>query len=78
MTIEIGKDYRHFKHGTVYTAVCRCTHSETQEPMVVYTTGDTNYWVRPVAMFEERVIWPDGVERARFVRVDDPSIAGLG
>ena len=72
MTIKVGKEYRHFKHGTVYTAVCLCTHSETSEPSVVYTTGDTTYWVRPVAVFEQVVMWPDGVERPRFTRVDEP------
>jgi len=77
MTIEIGKEYKHFK-GAVYTAVVRCLDSETKEPMVVYTTGDATYWVRPAKMFEELVTWPDGVERPRFVRVDDPSLAGPG
>lgn len=66
----VGRSYDHFK-GTRYIVVCRALDSETQEPMIVYTTGDTNYWVRSAKMFEEEVTWPDGVQRPRFVLVDD-------
>lgn len=75
--VKLG-DYRHFK-GTTYTVVVICKHSETLERMVVYTkyppepstsAGDTPYWVRSEAMFEEEVEWPDGSVKPRFTRVD--------
>ena len=65
--ITLG-DYKHFK-GTTYTVICLAKHSETLESMIVYTKGDGTYWVRPEAMFEEEVEWPDGVKRARFMPV---------
>jgi hypothetical protein len=59
--------YLHFK-GTEYTVMVIAKDSETQERMVIYTSGDTVYWVRSEKMFEEEVEWPDGVRRSRFVR----------
>jgi hypothetical protein len=67
----VGRSYDHFK-GTRYVCVCRALDSETQELMIVYTVaGSSNYWVRPAKMFTEEVTWPDGVQRPRFVLVDD-------
>ena len=42
-------------------------HSETHEALVVYRPlyNDTGWWLRPHAMFFERVV-VDGIERARF------------
>ena len=31
----------------------------------------TDWWIRPVSMFEEEVTGPDGVRQPRFVRVSD-------
>ncbi len=61
--------YRHYKGGE-YELVAVARHSETLEPLVVYRPlyGEGGWWVRPHAMFFERVT-VDGVERARFERI---------
>ena len=48
--------YRHFK-GKEYRVLYTATHSETQEPMVVYQAlyGQRGIWVRPAAMWNETV-----------------------
>ena len=48
--------YRHFK-GKEYRLLFTATHSETQEPMVVYQAlyGEGGIWVRPAAMWTEQV-----------------------
>ena len=53
--IKPGK-YRHFK-GNEYEVLYNATHSETEDPMVVYRAlyGDRGIWVRPAAMWEETV-----------------------
>lgn len=58
--------YRHFKGGE-YRVQGVARHSETGESLVVYTQlyGEGGLWVRPLAMFEERVL-RDGVSRPRF------------
>ena len=63
--IERGR-YRHYK-GLDYEVLGVVRHSETLQPLVLYrplynTSGD---WVRPYAMFLERVV-VDGVEQPRF------------
>jgi hypothetical protein len=70
MAIEVGKDYLHFK-GEQYIAVVRAKDAETEEPLVVYTKNDGQYWVRTVKNFEEEVTWLDGVTRPRFMRTED-------
>ena len=49
--------YRHYK-GQFYNVIGVAKHSETLEEMVVYQAlyGDYGFWVRPKAMFFERVI----------------------
>ncbi len=61
--------YRHYKGGE-YELVAVARHSETLEPLVVYRPlyGEGGWWVRPHAMFFERVTVA-GVERARFERI---------
>jgi hypothetical protein len=58
--------YRHFKGGE-YRVQGVARHSETGESLVVYTPlyGEGGLWVRPLAMFEARVL-RDGVSRPRF------------
>lgn len=66
--IKIGK-YRHFKGGE-YEVLGIATHSETEEPMVVYRAlyGEGGLWVRPASMWNETVC-RDGKEYRRFTYV---------
>ena len=61
--------YRHYKGG-MYEVIDTVRHSETLEPMTLYRAlyGQRGLWVRPAAMFEERVVI-DGVEQPRFTRL---------
>ena len=62
--------YRHYK-GREYQVLMVATHSETEEPMVVYRAlyGDRGVWVRPLAMFSETVEI-NGQQRSRFELVE--------
>jgi hypothetical protein len=62
--------YRHYKGG-LYDVIGTVRHSETLEPMTLYRAlyGQGGLWVRPAAMFEERMVI-DGVEQARFTRLE--------
>ena len=68
--MEIGL-YKHYK-GKIYEVVGIARHSETLEELVVYKATyqpeGENLWVRPLAMFTERVM-VDGVEVERFRKV---------
>jgi hypothetical protein len=62
--------YRHYKGGEYHVyGVAR--HSETFEPLVVYTPlyNETGLWVRPHALFFG-TLTVDGVEQRRFVRIE--------
>ena len=65
MDLPAGR-YRHYK-GPEYQVFFVATHSETEEPLVVYQAlyGERGYWVRPLSMFTETVT-VDGLERPRF------------
>ena len=67
-TLATGR-YRHYK-GVEYEVLAVARHSETLEPLVVYRPlyNDSGWWVRPFAMFVERVVI-DGVEQPRFARL---------
>ena len=54
-TVRPGR-YRHFK-GNEYEVIGVARHSATLEEMVVYRAlyGDGGLWVRPAAMWTERV-----------------------
>ncbi len=58
--------YRHYK-GMLYEVIDTVRHSETLEPMTLYRAlyGERGLWVRPAAMFQERIAI-DGVLRPRF------------
>jgi hypothetical protein len=62
--------YRHYK-GSDYEVIGCARHSETEEWMVVYRTlyGDFSLWVRPLAMFTEKVTLESGEEVPRFQAV---------
>lgn len=66
--ITLGR-YRHYK-GNEYTVLGVARHSETLDELVVYRQeyGDRGLWVRPAAMFGEKVV-VDGqtVPRFRFL-----------
>lgn len=53
---EIGRVYRHFK-GDFYLVENLAHDSETGEAVVIYRKlyGDGGLWVRPLAMFLEKV-----------------------
>lgn len=61
--------YRHYKN-LLYQVIGTARHSESLEPMTVYRAlyGDRGLWVRPAAMFNERVE-VDGVVQPRFTWV---------
>ena len=54
--------YRHYKRGRLYEIIGFAKDSETYEDMIVYKAlydceefGDQQVWVRPKAMFLEKV-----------------------
>lgn len=54
----------------MYVVVGTATHSETEEPFVVYhREGDERVWVRPAVMWAETVE-RDGYAGPRFARLD--------
>ena len=69
MELKPGK-YRHFKGGE-YELLAVATHSETDEPMVVYRAlyGQMGLWVRPAAMWTE-IVDRDGYHGPRFIPID--------
>lgn len=69
MEIKLGK-YKHFKGGE-YEVIGVARHSETGEELVLYRAlyGDKEMWVRPLAMFLER-IEIEGKNVPRFEYID--------
>lgn len=70
MTIRVGAVYKHFK-GTLYRVERLTRDSETLEERVVYSSLDADPsdppWDRPRRMWDEPVLWPNGVLQARFM-----------
>ena len=62
--------YRHYK-GSLYEVLHTAQYSETEEWMVVYRAlyGDKGVWVRPYAMFTEKIKL-DGRTVKRFIFVE--------
>lgn len=53
--IKIGGMYKHYK-GSQYKVIAIARHSEDHQEMVVYQAlSDSAIWVRPLAMFCEKV-----------------------
>lgn len=69
----IGYKFRHFK-GKVYIVKDIAIHSETAEPMVIYTRFDEplDIWCRPLDMFCSEVDhekYPEVTQKFRFERM---------
>lgn len=70
--------YRHYKGG-LYQVIGVGQQTETSEILVVYIAlsganlPGPRIRLRPVAMFNEIVKWPDGESKPRFVYVGDES-----
>ncbi|KZN59078.1 DUF1653 domain-containing protein [Pseudoalteromonas luteoviolacea] len=67
MPSELKKGiYRHYK-GKEYKVMFVATHSESEEPLVIYQTlyGNYDHWARPLSMFVEEVM-VDGTTQPRF------------
>ena len=67
--------YKHFKTGNLYKVIGVGKHSETLEDLVFYEALYDNkmskLWARPVKMFTEEVVAPDGTKKQRFTFVSD-------
>jgi hypothetical protein len=63
--------YQHYK-GPQYKVFYVATHSETQEPLVIYQAlyGEHGMWARPLSMFLETVE-KDGQTLPRFAYLGD-------
>jgi len=63
--------YQHYK-GPQYKVFYVATHSETQEPLVIYQAlyGEHGMWARPLSMFLETVE-KDGQVIPRFAYLGD-------
>lgn len=69
LELKPGK-YRHYKGGE-YEVQGVAKHSETGEPLVVYTPlyGEGGLWVRPLDMFVETVEH-EGRTQPRFAHIE--------
>jgi len=54
MLLSPGDKIKHYKGG-IYEVVCRATHTETREDMIIYKDKEGNYWVRPESMFDDAI-----------------------
>ena len=66
---ETATIFEHFKGG-LYRMLFLARDSETQEPIVIYMhLDDGSMWTRRLSLWQEQVLWHDGVMRPRFRRV---------
>jgi hypothetical protein len=61
--LKLGK-YLHHK-GKIYEVIGEARHSETLEKLAVYLDEKCKMWVRPLKMFQEKVL-KDGKKVPRF------------
>ena len=68
--VEIGHEYRHFRHGKIYKVLYICKDARTNEDVVVYRAqhGDLQTWVRPLKDFTAFVD-RNGYRGPRFMEV---------
>ena len=71
-TFQPGGIYRHYK-GNLYKALYIAKHTETEEPLAIYQAlyGDYGIWARPLDMFLDDVILPDGSVVPRFALIEE-------
>lgn len=64
--------YRHYK-GNIYEVIGVANHSETLDKLVVYRSvkNESEIWVRPISMWNEEVILPDGSSVLRFTLIEE-------
>lgn len=77
-TPKPGDLFRHFK-GNLYQIITVATHTETEEPLVVYQAlyGDYKTYARPFNMFLEevdRVKYPQVTQLYRFEKINRESL----
>lgn len=67
--LRLGATYRHFKGGE-YWVLCVAMHTDTNEPLVVYVSKDTDkVWARPFREFMsevDHVKYPTATQKYRF------------
>jgi hypothetical protein len=72
------KSFRHYKGGSYTLLMIGRSSEKRDEVFAIYVSHQTQQiWIRPWAMFNELVVWPDGVRRPRFTEwtPDDPATA---
>jgi len=74
--LKVGK-YKHFK-GNIYMLLSTAEHSETNELYCVYqemlnenVMPNGKIWIRPFDMWIEKVVWPDGETKSRFMYIGE-------
>lgn len=68
---EPGRIYQHYKGGK-YEVITMATHSETQEPLVIYKSfyfGSTH--ARPLKMWFEEIKKEGTISIYRFTEIDE-------
>ena len=68
--------YRHYK-GNEYEVLGLASHSETNEPLVVYRAlyGNFDWWARPAEMWLETVDKPElGYRGPRFTLIKETAV----
>lgn len=62
-----GRLYKHYKGDYYRVITCGRLSEERETWMVAYRSLERGHvWMRPLMMFVEPVVWPDGKTRPRF------------